>query len=198
MLIRMLTAQLSIHPDPAFLMLVFFAYSFVGYVMECVVLTFETKRLVLNRGFAGHLPFCIIYGFGALAGFAALRPIADNMLLLFVVGALGATVFEYMVARLQIRLFGDYWWDYTEKRMNYQGILCLESTLGWGLAAIVVVRYFHRALVGLLRLIPTNFVSAIAFCLLAAYVIDFVVSARVANAQKQAVQADAIMQKNNG
>ena len=42
----------------------FFLYSFLGYLLECIVLTVEYKRPVVDRGF-GHGPFCVIYGFGA-------------------------------------------------------------------------------------------------------------------------------------
>ena len=43
----------------------FFMYSFLGYLLECIVLSAEYKRPVVDRGF-GHGPFCVIYGFGAL------------------------------------------------------------------------------------------------------------------------------------
>ena len=43
----------------------FFAFSFIGYLLECTVLSYENRSPVLNRGF-GHGPFCVIYGFGAL------------------------------------------------------------------------------------------------------------------------------------
>ena len=34
----------------------FFLYSFLGYLLECIVLTVEYKRPVVDRGF-GHGPF---------------------------------------------------------------------------------------------------------------------------------------------
>ena len=45
----------------------FFMYSFLGYLLECTVLSIEYRRPVVDRGF-GHGPFCVIYGFGALGG----------------------------------------------------------------------------------------------------------------------------------
>ena len=47
---------------PHVLINAFFLYSFLGWVMECIVIRREKGRWE-NRGFA-HLPFCIIYGFG--------------------------------------------------------------------------------------------------------------------------------------
>lgn len=81
-------------------------------------------------------PFCIIYGFGAMLGYALLRPFAGNYVVLYVVGAVAATAFEYLTALLMLRLFGTFWWDYTNKPFNYRGIICLESTLGWGLVSV--------------------------------------------------------------
>ena len=60
----------------------FFVFSLLGYLLECVVLTYENKTPVINRGF-GHGPFCIIYGFGALGAVALLTPLAAAALLVF-------------------------------------------------------------------------------------------------------------------
>lgn len=70
---------------PHVLINAFFLYSFLGWVMECIVIRREKGRWE-NRGFA-HLPFCIIYGFGAMLGFALLRPFSGNYVLLYLVGS---------------------------------------------------------------------------------------------------------------
>ena len=49
----------------------FFLYSFLGYLLECAVLSFENRRPVIDRGF-GHGPFCVIYGVGALGAYILL------------------------------------------------------------------------------------------------------------------------------
>ena len=83
---------------PHVLINAFFLYSFLGWVMECIVIRREKGRWE-NRGFA-HLPFCIIYGFGAMLGFALLRPFSGNYVLLYLVGAVLATLFEYLTVLL--------------------------------------------------------------------------------------------------
>ncbi|MDL2214309.1 putative ABC transporter permease [Clostridia bacterium OttesenSCG-928-O13] len=180
MLADLMHTRLLLGPNPAQLVLVFFTYSFMGYVLECIVLTIEKRQLVVNRGFANHLPFCIIYGFGAILGYGLLSPFKNNIVLLFVVGALCATVFEYLVARLQLQLFGSFWWDYSKKPFNYQGILCLESTVGWGFVAIVVIKVLHQIVAGFVRMVPPQVQTPLAFILLLAYVVDFAQSAREA------------------
>ncbi len=164
MISGLVAARLQIVPDPARVVLVLFIYSLLGYVLECVMLSLEHKKLVIDRGFTKHLPFCIIYGFGAMIGFALLYPFRDNLLLLFVAGAVSASVFELLVAWVQLRLFGDFWWDYNNKPFNYKGILCLESTIGWGVVAIVVITVLHGAVVDFVDIIPSWLRLPLAVC----------------------------------
>lgn len=179
-MLQYFAAAMDMRPDPVAFVLVFFTYSFMGYVMECIVLSLEHRRRVLNRGFVNHLPFCIIYGFGAMLGYALLSPVKNNLVLLFVFGAIGATGFEYLVARMQTYLFGDFWWDYSHKRFNYKGVLCLESTLGWGFTALVVVHFLQGAVVHTVEMVPAAIAAPLALLLVVAYTGDFICSARVA------------------
>ena len=179
-----LSARLGVLAAPGYFLLLFFLYSFLGNIMECAVLTVERRRLVTNRGFVRHLPFCIIYGFGALIGVVMLYPLRDTWVLLFTVGALAATIFEYTVARLQIRLFGNFWWDYTNKPFNYKGILCLESTLGWGFVALVIIKVLHPFLAMLVSVMRPSTALVAGTFLVLAYTADFAHSARIARRQK--------------
>ena len=156
----------------------FFLYSFCGWVMECIVIRRE-KGVWENRGFV-HLPLCIIYGFGAMAGYALLRPMTNSYLLIYVSGALLATAFEYLTGRLMLRLFGQLWWDYSNKRFNYRGILCLESTIGWGLIAVLIFAVIHPLIFGVVTRLDHRSASTLAIILFLAYLLDFICSARTA------------------
>ena len=68
----------------------FFMYSFLGYLLECVVLSVEYKRPVVDRGF-GHGPFCIIYGFGALGACMLLSPVSGRPVELYTASMAMAT-----------------------------------------------------------------------------------------------------------
>lgn len=153
----------------------FFLYSFLGWCMECVVIRRE-RGVWENRGFA-RSPFCVIYGFGAMLGFAVLRPVAHNYVALYLVGAVLATLLEYITARVMLRLFGSLWWDYSNKPFNYKGILCLESTLGWGLIALLVFSFLHSAVFAAAMRLPASVGGMLALCLLGGYATDFFTSA---------------------
>lgn len=125
----------------------FIIYSMIGWLVESIYMSICNKKLT-NRGF-GRGPFCPIYGFGGVVGYLLLHPLSSNLVALYLIGALLATVFEYLVGRLMMKLFGEVWWDYNEKPCNYQGIICLESTIAWGFYAIIIITFLHGRILGL-------------------------------------------------
>lgn len=155
---------------------VFFLYSFVGWCMECVVIRRE-KGAWENRGFV-RLPFCIIYGFGAMLGYAVLRPLMGHTIVLYIVSAMGATAFEYATGCLMQRLFGEFWWDYSHKRFNYKGMICLESTVAWGFLILFMFHFLHGFMFRMVLRMPRYVSSALAALLLVAYGVDFIHSLR--------------------
>ncbi|MCR4690848.1 MAG: putative ABC transporter permease [Lachnospiraceae bacterium] len=149
----------------------FVFYSILGWFVESLYMSFCTKKLT-NRGF-GFGPFCPIYGFGATLGAIILSPFRISYVLLFIVSAISATLFEYIVGRMMQFSLGDFWWDYTEKPFNYQGIICLESTLGWGLYGIIVVKWLHPFVLLKTTMVPVFIGRVICYLILALYMIDF-------------------------
>jgi len=120
----------------------FIIYSFLGWLSESIYMSICNRKLT-NRGFM-FLPFCPIYGVGALCVYFVLRPHTNNVVILYIVGALLATTFEYIVARLMQVIFGDFWWDYRDKAFNYKGMICLESSLAWGIYTVLMYKVLHR------------------------------------------------------
>ena len=126
----------------------FIIYSMIGWLVESIYMSFCNRKLT-NRGF-GRGPFCPIYGFGGVLGYLILHPLSKNLLGLYFAGAVLATTFEYLVGRIMLKLFGEVWWDYNEKPYNYQGIICLESTVAWGFYAIIIITFLHGKILGII------------------------------------------------
>lgn len=127
--------------DVYHLIAAFIIYSMLGWLVESVYMSFCNRKLT-NRGF-GRGPFCPIYGFGGVVGYLLLSPLSGHYIQLYFTGAFLATTFEYLVGRLMLKMFGEVWWDYHEKPCNYQGIICLESTIAWGFYAIIIIMFLH-------------------------------------------------------
>lgn len=125
----------------------FLIYSVLGWLVESIYMSICNKKLT-NRGFAKG-PFCPIYGFGATIGNFLVAPLSNNVVLLYFVSAIGATAFEYMVGIGMKRFLGEVWWDYNNKFLNYQGIICLESTVAWGFYGIIIVRHLNPFLMSI-------------------------------------------------
>lgn len=149
----------------------FLIYSILGWCVESIYMSFCEKKLV-NRGFIFG-PICPIYGFGAVGAYFLLRPLEGHYLLLYLFGSIGATVFEFLVAKLMIHIFGTVWWDYHEKPFNYQGIICLESTLAWGLYTICLFGFLHRGVMALADIYSYSAGCIGAGVLLMYYLVDF-------------------------
>lgn len=149
----------------------FFVYSFLGWIFECIVISYQEKSPV-NRGFIRG-PFCTIYGAGALGAYYLFLPIANNKLLLFILGAILATTFEFLVAKLMVRLFGEFWWDYNNKPFNYKGVVCLESTICWGVMSMLLFVLFQPLVEKIVNTYYFNFGKPAALIILVVYAIDF-------------------------
>lgn len=149
----------------------FVTYSILGWIVESVYMSFCNHKLT-NRGFAKG-PCCPIYGVGALSVYFALHPYSNNRVLLFFLGALFATLIEWMTARIMQRVFGEVWWDYTDKPFNYKGILCLESTLAWGLYTLILFGVLQGVVERIVNRIPMRVGRPIGILLILGYLIDF-------------------------
>lgn len=130
--------------DVYHLIAAFVLYSMLGWLVESIYMSFCNHKIT-NRGF-GKGPFCPIYGFGAVAGYLILSPLKGHYVTLYIVGAVLATVFEFIVGKGMIKFLGDLWWDYNDKPLNYKGIICLESTIAWGFYAIGIIQFVNTGI----------------------------------------------------
>ena len=132
----------------------FFLFSVIGWMVESIYISLCNRKLT-NRGFMTG-PFCPIYGVGATLGYIILHPFADNIVALYIIGALLATAFEFLVAKLMMKLFGEVWWDYNDKFCNYKGVICLESTLAWGLYAVIIITFLFDKVISFVDRYPVR------------------------------------------
>jgi len=130
--------------DVYHLLAAFVLYSMLGWLVESVYMSLCNRKLT-NRGF-GKGPFCPIYGFGAVIGYLILSPLKGNYIALYIVGAVLATIFEFIVGKGMLKFLGDLWWDYNDKPFNYKGIICLESTIAWGFYAVGIIQFVHTGI----------------------------------------------------
>ena len=150
----------------------FWVYSILGWFVESIYMSICFKKIT-NRGIIKG-PICPIYGVGALFVYFTLKPLQGHYVLLYVIGAILATAVEFLVAKIMIRCTGCVWWDYSEKPLNYQGILCVESTLAWGLYTVIMFGFLHNAVMAFTDRISVGTGHILTMLLTIYYVIAFV------------------------
>lgn len=159
--------------DVYHLIAAFIIYSVLGWFVESAYMSFCNHRLT-NRGFAKG-PFCPIYGFGAVIGYLVLNPLSGHYVTLYLTGAFLATTFEYLVGIMMQKLLGEVWWDYTEKPMNYKGIICLESTIAWGFYAIIITMFLHERVLHLIDAMDVAYGRILCIVILAIVTVDYLI-----------------------
>lgn len=153
----------------------FFIYSFLGWVWETGYVSFKNHKFV-NRGFING-PFCTIYGFGAISVYLILRPLDGRWILLYLGGVVVATLLEYVTAVLMESIFHTSWWDYSDKKFNFQGRICLGASVGWGFFTVLLFWALQPFVEWVVSLYPV-IVGEAAVCGLGAYYfVDFGFSA---------------------
>lgn len=134
------------------LLWLFFIYSFVGWCAEVSLAAMKRKRLILKGYLNG--PFCLIYGFGAIAFVLFLPELRGSLFFLFLGGMIIASFLEYVTGALLEKMFHRKWWDYSDKKFHLNGHICLEYAVTWGICAVIVMKFANPLLLFLVGLIP--------------------------------------------
>ena len=145
-------------------------YSFVGWIAE-VGFVFVTTGHLENRGFLTG-PFVPIYGFGALALIYFVSPYVTNPFLVFLASVVISSVLEYVTHLALDKIFHVKLWDYSKKRFNLHGRICLENSLLFGVLGLFLLYVLHPFVTYLLARIPQDVTIAIAWALLGILAID--------------------------
>ncbi len=156
----------------------FFTYSFAAWLMETTVATVKEKNF-RNRGFASG-PFCFIYGFTVVLLSVFFLELKSNTLFLFLGCTSVATAVEWYTGKALERMKQKKWWDYSGKKWNFDGYICLQYSLLWGLLGFLAVRYGNGLIVGVYRLLPGIVGRVVIWGLVAVGFLDFAGSMLIA------------------
>lgn len=156
----------------------FYTYCFLGWCFESAYVSICTHKFV-NRGFMRG-PFLPIYGSGAIMMYVVSMPFQHNIVLTYLAGCVGATALEYITGVLMETLFHIRYWDYSNKKFNFQGHICLSSTLAWGFFTILMTRVIHRPIEHFVLGIPRTVLGYATFFLTVYIVADFALSFKTA------------------
>lgn len=86
-------------------------------------------------------PYCPVYGFAVTTILVFTARVQDNLLLLFVVGLIVSTIFEFCASLFLEKAFHMVLWDYSHLWGNLQGRVAPVISLFWGVGVVLLVKF---------------------------------------------------------
>ena len=156
----------------------FYFYCFFGWCFESTYVSIKSKRFV-NRGFMRG-PFLPLYGSGAIMMLLVSKPFQEHIFLVYIAGCIGATVLEYVTGVVMEALFKVRYWDYSDQPFNFQGHICLGSSLAWGFLTIAMTELIHKPVERLVLSVPSGILTPVTLVLTALICADFALAFKAA------------------
>lgn len=154
--------------------LIFIIYAVAGWTIEVIGKLIECKRFI-NRGFLIG-SYCPIYGYGALLITLLLNKYTNDPIVLFVMAMLICGILEYLTSYFMEKVFKARWWDYSKKKYNINGRVCLDTIIPFGILGLFIMYISNPFLLSKLELLPELWLNILFWTLLILYIADNIVS----------------------
>lgn len=148
-------------------------YSVIGWIYESILCSITERRFV-NRGFLNG-PYCPIYGFGAILDILILGWI-ENPIILFVLSAILTCTLEYITSFLMEKLFHARWWDYSNRKFNINGRVCLIGAVVFGTLSLILIKLVHPLILKMIGLMSDTFFHTTVIVLAVIFIADNIIT----------------------
>lgn len=154
-----------------YLFYIFIIYSAIGWIYESILVSVR-NRAPVNRGFLTG-PVIPIYGCGAMILYVTLWSYRDNLPLVFILGAIEATVLEYITSLVMECIFHARLWDYSDFPLNCKGRVCFFVSLFWGLLSVVMI-LIQPFILYLIGIMPRHIGEIMEYIIAAVFSLDLI------------------------
>ncbi len=145
--------------------------------MEVTCKSIEAKKFI-NRGFLIG-PYCPIYGCGAVAITILLHRYTNDWIVLFFMSMIACGILEYATSYVMEKLFHARWWDYSRRKYNINGRICLETLIPFGILGLLIMYVTNPFILKYLTRLPQNNLNIIAGVLFTIFMLDSIISLKV-------------------
>lgn len=157
--------------------LLFISYAFLGWCMEVTCKFIQYKKFI-NRGLLIG-PYCPIYGWGALAITILLKRYMEDPLVLFVMSTIICSIIEYLTSYFMEKKYHARWWDYSNKKFNINGRICLETLIPFGILGVAIMYGTNPILFKLYNQIPQLVINILTVILFIGFIVDNIISSNI-------------------
>lgn len=152
----------------------FLLYSFIGWCIEVFLSLIRDKKFV-DRGFLLG-PYCPIYGYGMFFIVFLLKDYTENFLVLYVLSMVICLVLEYLTSYIMELIFKARWWDYSNKKYNINGRICLEYGFLFGLGGTIIMYVVHPFVLTMITSLSKSLLLFLGILLFVIYVLDNIIT----------------------
>lgn len=156
------------------LILLFFVFSFIGWIWE-VSLHIVTHGQLVNKG-TMYGPWLPIYGWGGILILILLYKTRKNPKLQFLLIIILCGVVEYFTSYYLEIKFGEKWWDYSGSLINLHGRICAEGLLVFGLGGLAITYLVAPIIDNYIRKLSKTFLVFACTILLILFICDQIYS----------------------
>ena len=160
-----------------YIFLLFIIYSFIGYILEITNCSIRDKKLVLNRGFFLG-PYLPIYGISCLLMGSFIIRYKDDFFTVFVMSAFVCTTVEYITSYILEKIFKARWWDYSDRKFNLEGRVCLGNAFLFGIGGLVFTYIINPIVVFLISKLSITLLRIISITLMVIFFTDVIITIR--------------------
>jgi uncharacterized membrane protein len=93
--------------------------------------------------------------------------------------AILCTILEYFTSWIMEKLFNARWWDYSNRRFNINGRICLDNSALFGVLSFIIMYNIHPSYLGLLNAMNYKTLLVIAIIIFILFVADVLISVNV-------------------
>ena len=116
-----------------------------------------------------------MYGIGAII-MIALGRISSNVIIIFIIGFLVFSIWEYIVAVILEKMFKTKYWDYSNIKFNIKERVCLKNSIYWGILGVLLIFVIQPIIENFTNAIPSNILVYINIILSLAIFIDAIIT----------------------
>ena len=108
-----------------------------------------------------------------------LQKYAGDLPLTFILSILICGTLEYMTSYVMEKIFKARWWDYSQRKFNINGRICLETLIPFGIAGTFILYIANPFIMKYINMIPELGLHIFTVVFLLIYVTDMIVSFKI-------------------
>ena len=128
-----------IKKNAGFLLFSFYLTSVLFWFFE-IVYSLIFRHLLVNPGTL-YGPYCPIYGLAFVIIVMSCKK-EDKLIFKIIKIAITSTVIEYVISFICEKIYHTRIWDYSDKFLNINGRVCLEMTVLFIIAGLLILYFF--------------------------------------------------------